>query len=164
MNHWAEINQQLHVSLSKEIDLRREILGNMNQQEYVLLIGDTELKANLFQECNTLAARLKEIVKERGMLTRRLFDLTPPSTTGASLEEIMDPLVEIEEETLRLYQSAKEITDKIHGQHLRNKSLQEMILKEGPLEINNSAMQTQAVPGKKTTLITIDYPEEKRES
>ena len=60
MAKWTEINQQLQVFLSKEIDLRREILGNMNQQEYVLLIGDIELKDDLYRECSKLAARLKE--------------------------------------------------------------------------------------------------------
>jgi len=164
MAKWTEINQQLQVVLSKEIDLRREILGNMNQQEYVLLIGDIELKDDLYRECNNLAARLKEVIKERGMLTRKLFDLMPPNTIGTTLEEVLDPLTDIEDETLRLYQTAKELTDKIHGQHLRNKSLHEMILKEGPLEMHNAALHAETVQGKKVTLITIDYPEDKRES
>jgi hypothetical protein len=164
MAKWTEINQQLQVVLSKEIDLRREILGNMNQQEYVLLIGDIELKDDLYRECSKLAARLKEVIKRRGMLTRRLFDLMPPNTIGTTLEEVLDPLTDIEDETLRLYQTAKELTDKIHGQHLRNKSLHEMILKEGPLEMHNTAVHAEAVQGKKVTLITIDYPEDKRES
>ena len=156
MAKWTEINQQLQVFLSKEIDLRREILGNMNQQEYVLLIGDIELKDDLYRECSKLAARLKEVIKERGVLTRMLFDLTPLSTIGTTLDEVLDPLVDIESETLHLYQRAKELTDKIHGQHLRNKSLHEMILKEGPLEMNNSAVHAEAVQGKKVTLITKD--------
>ncbi len=163
MTKWTKINQNLQVILSKEVDLRREILGNMNQQEYILLIGDIELKDDLYRECNKLAARLKEIIKERGVLTRRLFDLMPSNTIGTTLEEILDPLVDFENETLHLYHRAKELTNKIHGQHLRNKSLHEMILKEGFLGINNSAVHAETVQGKKVTLITIDYPKDKRE-
>jgi len=164
MAKWTEINQQLQVALSKEIDLRREILGNMNQQEYVLQIGDIELKDDLYRECNKLAARLKKVIKDRGVLTRRLFDLMPPNTIGTTLDEVLDPIVDIDSETLDLYQRAKELTDKIHGQHLRNKSLREMILKEGPLEMHNTAVHAEAVQGKKLTLITIDYPEDKGDS
>lgn len=164
MAKWTEINQQLQIVLSKEIDLRREILGNMNQQEYVLLIGDIELKNDLFRECNKLAAALKGVIKERGRLTRQLFDLLPPNTLKTILEEILDPLVDIEGETLHLYQKVQELIDKIHGQHLRIKSLHEMILKEGPLEIDNPSVHSEAVQGKRTTLITIDYPEKNNES
>lgn len=136
----------------------------MNQQEYVLLIGDIELKDDLYRECNKLAARLKKVIKDRGVLTRRLFDLMPPNTIGTTLDEVLDPIVDIDSETLDLYQRAKELTDKIHGQHLRNKSLREMILKEGPLEMHNTAVHAEAVQGKKLTLITIDYPEDKGDS
>ncbi|MCB1107127.1 MAG: hypothetical protein KDK76_03425 [Chlamydiia bacterium] len=161
MAEWVEINQALQHTLFKEIELRREILSNMNQQEYVLLIGDIGLKEELLQECNKLAGYLKEIVKKRGSFTRKLFDFLPPSTTGKSLDEVLDPLVEIEGETIHLYQKVKELIDKIHGQHLRNKSLHEMILREGPLEMNNPAIHSETVQGKKIKLITIDYPEEK---
>ena len=77
------------------------------------------------------------------------------------MDEVLDPLVEIEGETIHLYQKVKELIDKIHGQHLRNKSLHEMILREGPLEMNNPAIHSETVQGKKIKLITIDYPEEK---
>ncbi|MCB1110163.1 MAG: hypothetical protein KDK64_04225 [Chlamydiia bacterium] len=164
MVKWIEINQQLQVVLSKEIDLRREILGNMNQQEYVLLIGDIELKDDLYRECNQLATQLKEVVKKRGMLTRKLFDLLPPNTIGTTLGEILDPLSDSDSETLCLYKQTQELIDKIHKQHLRNKSLHEMILKEGPIEMDNPAMHAETVQGKRTTLITIDYPEKKGDS
>ena len=164
MTKWIEINQQLQVVLSKEIDLRREILGNMNQQEYVLLIGDIELKDDLYRECNQLATRLKEAIKQRGRFTRKLFSLLSPNTIGTTLGDILDPLSDSDAETLHLYEQTQELIDKIHGQHLRNKSLHEMILKEGPIEMENPAMHAETVQGKQATLITIDYPEKKRGS
>lgn len=160
MSEWNKLQEELQASLSKEITLRQEILGNLNQQEYLLLIGDTELKEELYVECNKLVKRLKEETKQRGVLTRRLFDHLPPNIEGAWLDEILDPLVDIEGETLMLYKQAKELIEKIHKQQLRNKSLYEMIQKEGPLQLDNYALHselTNTKQGKKLPLITIDY-------
>lgn len=156
MVKWIGINQKLQVILSQEIDLRREILGTMNRQESVLLSGDTDLRTNISKESSALAARLKNIVKQRGALIRKLFNLMPSITIGTPLEEALDPLIDLEGETLYLYQKAQEIIDKIHRQHLRNKSLHAMIGKERPF-----AIYTKKVQEKRISLITIDYPKKK---
>ncbi|MCB1072950.1 MAG: hypothetical protein H7A41_02800 [Chlamydiales bacterium] len=160
MTEWTKLQEEMQAALSKEIKLRQEILGNMNQQEYLLLIGDMELKQELYNECNLLVKDLKEVIKLRGIITRKLFDHLPSNIEGTLLDEILDPLVDIEEETLLLYQKTKELIDKIHAQQLRNKTLLEMISKEGPLHVNNRALQSESVltkKGKKAPLITIDY-------
>ncbi len=160
MTKWSKLQEELQITLSKEITLRQEILGNMNQQEYVLLIGDTELKEELSIECNKLVHQLKEFTKKRGLLTRKLFELLPTNVKGCALDEILDPLIDSEGETLLLYQQLKELIEKIHGQHLRNKTLHEMICKEGPLQVNNPALHSETIntkQGKKSPLITIDY-------
>ena len=163
MTDWTKLQEEMQTALSKEIKLRQEILGNMNQQEYLLLIGDMELKQELYNECNLLVKELKEVIKVRGTITRKLFDHLPYNIEGTLLDEILDPLVDIEGETLLLYQKTKELIDKIHSQQLRNKTLHEMISKEGPLHVNNFALQAECMPGKqgkKSPLITIDYHSE----
>ena len=162
---WSKAHAELQEVLSQEIALRQEILGNMSQQEYVLLIGDIELKEELAIECNQFVHRLQKIVRARGMLTRKLFDHLPKDTVGNTLDEVLDPLVDFEEETLFLYRKVKEIIEKIHGQHLRNKTLDEMIRKEGPLDIDTPVVHSTVhqKKGKGPFLITIDYPDEKRE-
>ncbi len=163
MTEWSKLQEELQIALSKEIILRQEILGNMNQQGYTLLIGDIELKQRLYIECNQLVHKLKELTKRRGFLTRKLFDQLPSNIEGSTLEEVLDPFVDLEGETLLLYQQTKDLIDKIHGQHLRNKTLHEMIRKEGPLHVDNPALHSETMKtkhGKKTTLITIDYNSE----
>ena len=163
MEEWTKLQEEMQFVLSKEITLRQEILGNMNQQKYLLLIGDLELKEELYNECNKLVRALKEVIKLRGILTRKLFNHLPSNIEGTMLDEVLDPLVAIEEETLLLYQKTKELIDKIHGQQLRNKTLHEMILKEGPLQVNNLALHTESIKAKqnkKSPLITIDYHSE----
>lgn len=161
MDTWSTLHEELQVVLAQEITLRREILGNMNQQEYVLLIGDIELKEELYIECNKLVRRLKEVTKLRGSLTRKIFDHLPKNIEGSKLDEVLDPLVDVESETLILYQKTQNLIEKIHSQQLRNKTLHEMILKEGQLQVNNSAVHSKPLhtrQGRKTPLITIDYP------
>lgn len=161
MDDWSKLHGDLQKALSQEIALRQEILGNMNQQEYALLIGDIELKEELYIECNKLVHRLKEVTKLRGSLTRKIFDHLPKNIVGSKLDEVLDPIVDIEGETLILYQKTQDLIEKIHSQQLRNKTLYEMILKEGPPQVDNPALHSeplQTKQGRKTPLITIDYP------
>ena len=162
---WSEAHKELQEVLSQEIALRQEILGNMSQQEYVLLIGDVELKNELVIECNRLVHKLQKIVRARGVLTRKLFNHLPKDTLGNKIDEILDPLVDFEGETLFLYQNVKKIIEKIHGQHIRNKTIGEMIRKEGPLDIDTPVVHSTVhqKKGKRPFLITIDYPDEKKE-
>jgi len=161
----SHIHKQLQEVLSQEITLRQEILGNMSQQEYVLLIGNVALKKELHVECNKLIHHLQKAVRKRGGLTRMLFDSLPPEISGNTLDAILDPLVDFEGETLFLYQKTKKIIEKIHSQHLRNKILDEMIRKKGPLGVDNSPLHSTVHKkgSKKPLLIIIDYPDEKEE-
>ncbi|MCB1115123.1 MAG: hypothetical protein KDK71_01535 [Chlamydiia bacterium] len=161
MDQWSKLHSELQTELSKEITLRQDILGNMSQQEYLLLTGNNDLKEALYIECKKLVHQLKGLLKIRSTLTRKVFDHLPKNILGNKLDEVLDPLVDAEGETLMLYKSVQELTKKIHQQKLRNKTLQEMIVKNGPLQINNEAIHsepTQNKQGKKLPLITIDYP------
>lgn len=163
MSEIDKAHERLQVALSQEIALRQEILSNLNQQEYVLLIGDIELQEELSLENNKLIHRLKKLIQERGLRTRELFDILPPDTLGITLDEFLDPTQDVEAETLFLYEKTHLLVKKIHDEHLRIKTLYEMIKKEGPLDVNNHVIQTHQVQGKGPSLITIDYPEGKEQ-
>jgi len=161
MSNIKETHESMQAILREEVTLRQEILSNLSQQEYVLLIGDIALREELYNENLKKIHHLKMLLRERGYLTRKLFDILPPNTLGKTLEEILDPLQEIEAETLLLYQNVRALVEKIHEEHLRIKTLSEMIQKEGALEVDNRALRSEAhyvEKGKKPSLITIDYP------
>ena len=162
MKNWREVNQKLQAVLSKEIDLRRELLGNMNQQEYGILTGDGQAKGDLYLLCRHLIARLRGITKERGILTRKLHHHLSPSSYQERLRDILDPYSEIDSETLHLYNYAKELIKKIRLQHQRNKSLDAALRREGSFEVCPTGVRTGHGKGKQITLITIDYPEDKK--
>lgn len=163
MSEIDKAHERLQVALSQEIALRQEILSNLNQQEYVLLIGDIELQEELSLENNKLIHRLKKLIQERGLRTRELFDILPPDTVGITLDEVLDPTQEVEAETLFLYEKTHLLVKKIHDEHLRIKTLYEMIRKEGPLDVHNHVIHTHKIQGKGPSLITIDYPEGKEQ-
>lgn len=158
---WEALNHELQSLMKQEIALRQEILGNLNQQEYVLLIGDIDLKEELHRDCQTLAKDLKMFSRKRNSLTRKLIALASPERQNNSLETLLDPLDDQEAETLILCQKLHALVDKTHAQQVRNKTLFELIQKEISLDVNNPAVHTKTVYSEsKPLLITIDYPEE----
>ena len=154
---YIQVNQQLQGVLSQEIHLRREILGNMNQQEYALLSGNIEWKKNAFRQCHKCVVALKKVIKKRGILTRKLIDLMPADKVKKTLKDTLNPSMDLEWETLYLYQKVQELIDKIHFQHLRIKSLDEGALKKQVLVISSSKMHLPQTQRKKAMLITMDF-------
>ena len=160
MTKWEQLQKKMQAILSKEIGLRQELLAAMQQQEHVLLIGDLTLKEELHEVSDTLVKHLKKVTKIRMSLTHQLLQGLYSNPTGMRLNEVLNPLVDMEAETLLLYQKTKILIDKMHGQHLRNKTLKEMTLKDGPLQVRNDALFSEIIEAKekkKTPLITIDY-------
>ncbi|NGX50989.1 MAG: hypothetical protein K1060chlam2_00844 [Chlamydiae bacterium] len=163
MSNLEASHEQLQEVLREEIAQRQAILSNLSQQEYVLLIGDLALKEELCDQNTKLVHRLTMIIRERGAITRQLLDLLPQGNSGPTLEELLDPLQEVEAETLLLFHTVRALVEKIHNEHLRTKTLYEMIEREGSLSVNNRAIRAQLLSpqeGKRPPLITIDYPEE----
>ena len=160
---WEALNNELQNLLLLEIKLRQDILSNLNQQEYVLLVGDLELKEELHQECKKIAKQLKMQAKERNSLIRKMTLLLPASQSFDDFADLFQSSREDEAETLLLYQQLQALTEKIHGQKIRNKTLYALIQKGESLNINTSALHTKQIypegKEKKSLLITIDYPE-----
>lgn len=157
MSEWTNLQGKLQTALSKEIYLRQEILGNMNQQEYFLLTGEIELKEKFCDECNLLIKSLKKVMKCRRTITQELLDNQPANIQARSLDDLLDPSIEIEEETLLLYHKTKELIHKIHAQQLRNKTLS--TTKRNPSgrsvkDLKNEALFTQQ--RKTASLTTLD--------
>ncbi|MCB1084776.1 MAG: hypothetical protein KDK60_01595 [Chlamydiia bacterium] len=163
---WEKSNATLQATLCQEIALRQELLSNLHQQEYAMLTGESVLSAALERIYNGLVVTLKKVIKEKGEHSRQLFRYAPKNRFGLSLDEILDPIVDTEHETLSLYKKVKDLIREIHKKHLRIKTLNEMIRQNGPLSVQNPAIQSEIQQrGKESrpTLITIDYPEENRE-
>lgn len=159
---WEGLNEKLQHLLMLEIKLRQDILSNLNQQEYTLLVGDIELKEELHYTCAKTAKELQSQAQQRNSLMRKMTQLLSPSHAIDAFEDLFHSDREEEAETLLLYRNLQALTEKIHDQKIRNKTLYSLIQKGTSLDVATPALQTKplcAEGQKKTLLITIDYPE-----
>lgn len=135
--------------LKQEIIVNQEILSQLSQQEYLLLIGEIEMKEQLESEMKMLKEQQKKIQKERKGLTLE----TDP----------LDPLDDIDAEILFLFDTCTALYEKIGKQKKRNQTLSEMIRTEGAIDCSNQAVQSRLIydtKRNKPLLITLDYPDE----
>ena len=159
---WEALNEKLQHLLMLEIKLRQDILSNLNQQEYTLLVGDVELKEELHYTCTRIAKELQSQAQQRNSLMRKMTQLLPPSHALDAFEDFFHSDREEEAETLLLYRNLQTLTEKIHDQKIRNKTLYSLIQKGTSLDVDTAGLQTKPLCSegkKKTLLITIDYPE-----
>ena len=154
---------ELQALLKQEITLSQEILGQMSQQEYLLLIGEMEMQEQLQTEVQSLVKQLKPMQKQRKVMIKELIEQFP-LCEHQTLTDLLDPTDETDAETLILLEKYQSLIEKMTDQEQRNQSLFEMIQKEGTLDPSSQALRSQMVYDSKSNkplLITIDYPEEK---
>jgi len=150
---------ELEDLFKKEVALYQEILSHLSQEEYLLLIGEVEMKEQLNHETVELLKQVKIVQKSRNMLIQSLLGLD-----YKNLAAFMNDQDASCEELLLLFDQCKTFIKKIKDQKKRNQTLGEVIQNEGALDFSSPKMRAHMVYEPKTLkpmLITIDYPEEK---
>ena len=151
---------EIQMLLKQKISLSQEILSQMSQQEYLLLIGELKMREKQRRELQPLFKQLHAMQKEYGMLTQILTS----KEKALSLVNLLDPTDETDAETLILIEKYEILKSKITDQEKRNQSLFEIVEYEGKLDPFNKALKAQTIyssKSQKPLLITIDYPEER---
>lgn len=151
---------EFQMLLKQEITLSQEILSQMTQQEYLLLIGEVEMQQQLETEVQSLVKQLQSMQKKRHLLMKEILEQFP-LYEHQTLTDLLDPTDETDAETLIYLEKYQKLIHKITDQQKRNATLSEMIQKEGALDLSNQALHSQTVydsQTKKPLLITIDYP------
>jgi len=151
---------EIQALLKQKISLSQEILSQLSQQEYLLLIGELKMREKQRRELQPLLKQLKAMQKEYGMLTQILIS----KENVLSLADLLDPTDETDAETLILIEKYETLKYKIIDQEKRNQSLFEIVEHEGKLDPFNEALKAQTIcssKSQKPLLITIDYPQER---
>ncbi len=145
---WLEVHIQLQDSMKKEIDVMREILANMHQEEYFLLSGDKVSKDHVIEERSLLLKRFNDIRNTRLSVTEMLEDLSFPDTDAEkmSLEECLLQSDEDSCETLFLRDQLVAIYNRMTMQNSRNQLLCK-------LSQHQSLGAPQPLPAKKKIII-----------
>lgn len=122
---WYEAHIKLQNSMKQEIDIMREILANMHQEEYFLLSHDKVSCNHVIEERSLLLGRFNEIRKNRLYATEILEDLAFPDTDPEmiSLADCLNQTDEQSCETLFLRDQLLAIYDRMTMQNARNQLL-----------------------------------------
>ncbi len=157
-----KVHEELQALLHQEITIRQALLANLTEQERLIMKGDIDLKAQMHLECKHIARKLQSQSRLRRHVTKELISLSISSTEHMTLECLLDPGDEDEAESLMLYEKLMLLTDKIHIQEVRNKTLtkiisKDFVLNQSAADVDPMMHSTKAKP----FLLTIDYPEEK---
>ena len=133
--------REMQILLKEEVALSREVLSNLSQQEYVLLIGDIDLSKELRNDYVSLTKQKLRFSKEKARIKKnKQWQLTRNNIQIRVLNEELCAL-----------------HDKIEKQFSLNEHLLSIIGQESPL----SKLEKPSVIKRKNHLITLDYPYEK---
>ncbi len=150
-----EIHQQLQYSLKKEIELVREILGNLHQEELSLLVNDRTTLNQVIQERAHLSARLNDEQAARQQATEKLQALTFPQETSAQipLDQLLQHPETLDCETILLHDQMVALYQRMHLQNNRNRLLSNLA-ERNPHRQPQEQLYGQPKP-KKITLTTL---------
>ncbi len=116
---WDKTEQALNRSMRKEIDLMREILSNMMQEEISLLNQDKSSWEDLMQGRFYLIEQVKVFRQDRINATNKLLILSDETT----FEKILAEEDEIACEIVFLLDQLITLSEKINSQNLRNQTV-----------------------------------------
>ena len=118
---WAETENALKKSMEKEIDLMREILSNMMQEEVSLQGQDKPSWEALMQTRFQLIEQVKAFRQDRMNATSKLLTLSDEKT----FEKILLGDEDIACEVVFLLDQLIALSEKINTQNIRNQKLSE---------------------------------------
>lgn len=150
-----EIHQQLQNTLKKEIELVREILGNLHQEELSLLVNDRTTLNQVIQERAHLSARLNNEQATRQQVTEKLQAVTCPHETSTQipLNELLQYQEALDCESILLHDQMVTLYQRMHLQNNRNKLLSNLA-ERNPYRQPQEQTYGQPKP-KKITLTTL---------
>ena len=113
MHHpiWVQTQEDLKQSMNKEIDLMREILFNMYQEEILLLQQDKESWKKLMQSRFYLIESIKVFRDDRTQIAQKLVKLSDEEFISCEIALLLDQLMAL--------------SQKINSQNVRNQMLLE---------------------------------------
>lgn len=147
---WTELHTQLQSLMKKEIDMMRELLGNLHQEEMFIIRKDKTCWNQLMEERAHLISELSDLRQNR-ILTTENLESAAFNAHDAPLEDLLPPDNENSWELLALRDQMLSLLDRMNLQCSRNEMLAQ-------LEKHQSALQP--LPEKKAKISIATLPPE----
>lgn len=159
---WNQIQEQLKLAMQKEVNLMREILANMHQEELSLLMNDTPSWQKVMDERSEMVLRMSYLRKQRDLVALQFKENAKHKSK--KLFEILKAGDEISSEILSLLDQILALTERTNLQNCRNDFLfhQEQMPQNTPLHCHYPPPFLKPIPARaarKTQLAT--YPRKK---
>ncbi len=122
---WTELHTQLQSLMKKEIDTMRELLGNLHQEEILILQKDMTYWNHLMEERAHLIGQLSDVRQNRISTTESLESMTT-SQPNVPLEELLPSDNENSWELLALRDQMFALLDRMNLQCSRNEMLTQL--------------------------------------
>jgi flagellar biosynthesis/type III secretory pathway chaperone len=147
-NEWNNLHNDLKEVLQKEVNIMRELLANMHQEEVSLLLNDQGSLHELLQQRSVIVDRLSFLRSNRIATTTKLEQFVSKDSTPAP-ECILPFEDEMSTEIFSLRDQLMALTEQMNRQQSQNK-----YLTEHPEHIRASAAQNAPRAKRKASVAT----------
>jgi len=120
--NWTEAHTKLQNLMKKEIDTMRELLGNLHQEEMLIIQKEMGYWNQLMEERSHLISQLSHLRQDRASITESLESMAHLHP-NVSLEELLPPDHENTWELLALRDQMFALLDRMNLQCSRNEML-----------------------------------------
>lgn len=146
---WTEHHTELQNLMKKEIDAMRELLGNLHQEEILIIQKEMAYWNQLMEERGHLIQQLSHLRQNRIITTETLESLTH-SQSNVPLENLLPPEHENSWELLALRDQMLALLDRMNLQCSRNEMLTHLA--------NHQQPALQPLPEKKAKISIATLP------
>ncbi len=123
---WTEHHSQLQYLMKKEIDTMRELLGNLHQEEMLIIQKNMDYWNQLMEERGHLISKLSDLRQNRISTTEILESMTNCAQSNIPLEQLLPPDDENSWELLALRDQMFALLDRMNLQCSRNEMLTQL--------------------------------------
>ncbi len=122
---WTQHHTDLQTLLKKEIDTMRELLGNLHQEEILIIQKEMAYWNQLMEERGHLIQQLSHLRQDR-MYTTEILESMNQTHSNVPLEELVPPDNENSWELLALRDQILALLDRMNLQCSRNEMLTQL--------------------------------------
>ena len=119
MSEWDALHQQLKDTLQKEVNIMRELLANVHQEELSRMFHDEGSLSQVLQQRSYIMDRLSSLRASRIQATEMIEKMVSTKTTP-TLEHILPPEEEMSTEILSLRDQLMALTEQLNRQQTHN--------------------------------------------
>ncbi len=148
MSEWDALHEQLKGTLQKEVNIMRELLANLHQEELSRVFRDEGSLNQVLQQRSQIVDRLSSLRISRIKTTEMIEQIVATKEEHPSVDQILPPQEEMSTEILSLRDQLMALTEQLN----RQQSYNQYII-EHPEQLRSHQQQLEAARPKKKAIV-----------